>query len=60
MVFGLVVKDFISNFIGGLVFVVMCLFKVGEKIYFIGGGGKYRDLKEKDVSNYKVDEIGWY
>ena len=33
---------------------------MGEKIFLTGGGGKYRDSKEKDVSNYKVDEIGWY
>ena len=57
---GLAAKDFISNLIGGLVLAVMRPFKVGEKIYLTGGGGKYRDSKEKDVSNYKVAEIGWY
>lgn len=60
LAFGLAAKDFISNLIGGLVLAVMRPFKVGEKIYLTGGGGKYRDSKEKDVSNYKVDEIGWY
>ena len=60
LAFGLAAKDFISNLIGGLVLAVMRPFKVGEKIFLTGGGGKYRDSKEKDVSNYKVDEIGWY
>ncbi|OUS45801.1 Mechanosensitive ion channel-domain-containing protein [Ostreococcus tauri] len=60
LAFGLAAKDFISNLIGGLVLAVMRPFKVGEKIYLTGGGGKYRDSKEKDVSNYKVAEIGWY
>ena len=60
LAFGLAAKDFISNLIGGLVLAVMRPFKVGEKIYLTGGGGKYRDSKEKEVSNYKVDEIGWY
>jgi small-conductance mechanosensitive channel len=60
LAFGLAAKDFISNLIGGLVLAVMRPFTVGEKIYLTGGGGKYRDSKEKEVSNYKVAEIGWY
>lgn len=60
LAFGLAAKDFISNLIGGLVLAVMRPFKVGEKIFLTGGGGKYRDSKEKNVSDYKVDEIGWY
>ena len=60
LAFGLAAKDFISNLIGGLVLAVMRPFKVGEKIYLTGGGGKYRDSKDKEVSNYKVAEIGWY
>ena len=60
LAFGLAAKDFISNLIGGLVLAVMRPFTIGEKIYLTGGGGKYRDSKEKDVSNYKVVEIGWY
>jgi len=60
LAFGLAAKDFISNLIGGLVLAVMRPFKVGEKIFLTGGGGKYRDSKEKNVSDYKVEEIGWY
>ena len=60
LAFGLAAKDFISNLIGGLVLAVLRPFKVGEKIYLTGGGGKYRDSKERNVSNYKVAEIGWY
>ena len=60
LAFGLAAKDFISNLIGGLVLAVMRPFKVGEKIYLTAGGGKYRDSKERNVSNYKVAEIGWY
>ena len=60
LAFGLAAKDFISNLIGGLVLAVMRPFKVGEKIYLTAGGGRYRDSADQSVSNYVVDEIGWY
>lgn len=60
LTFGLAAKDILSNLLGGTMLALLRPFTVGEEIYLLPQGGKFRGSTQPDVSDYFVKEIGWY
>ena len=60
LAFGLAAKDFIANLIGGVIIAVTSPFSEGDKIVLLPSGGKFRGSDEPNISEYRVQKIGWY
>ena len=56
---GLAAKDILSNLLGGTMLALLRPFTINEEIYLLPHGN-FRGSNDPTVSDYLVEEIGWY
>jgi len=59
LTFGLAARDVLSNVMGGTMIAILRPFTVGEEI-FVTPGNNFRGSNDPSVSDYLVEEVGWY